>query len=403
MKKLMQAFQIKSIFLPSPSQNYLSSPSKSLISWITAYSTLSQKKAISPKLNVENSILADYLVGSLKLSKNRALSISSKLHCQTLEKPEQTVRFFRGLGFSDAHIRAIVNSVPRLLLSDTEKTLKPKVEFFQELGLSGPLLGTFISRTPCILYCSVDRCLNPRVDLIRKIIATDGRTRSKESVNDNLFRIITRCGRIILARHTLEDNVAYLKSCGVVGSQLSSLLVRLPRIFTLRYDKLEEVVSRALAMNFTMGSRMLVHGIHVLSCMNSDTFNAKYEVYKAFGFSKEEIDLMFRKSPYIFGLSVATLRRKLELLLSNLKLSRSVVVQIPIMLSMSIEARVMPRYKVLEILKLKGVLKKDPSLSRAMCMQESNFLDTYVLPFKTDVEELLLAYNDQLLNTSTKI
>ncbi|KAL1569591.1 transcription termination factor MTERF15, mitochondrial-like [Salvia divinorum] len=400
MKKLMQGFRIKSILLPSLSENYSSSPSKSLVSWIAVYSTVSQKKAIAPKPHAGNSILANYLIGSLKFSKDKAHSVSSKFsHCETLERPEQAVRFFRGLGFSDAHIRAIANSVPRLLFADTENTLKPKVEFFQELGLSGPLLGSFVSRTPCILYCSVERCLKPRINLIRNIFESDGRNRSIESVNDDLFKTITRCGRIVLARHTLESNIQYLKSCGVVGSQLSSLLFRLPRIFSLKHDKLEEIVSRALAMNFTMGSRMLVHAIHSLSCMSSDTFKVKYEIYKAFGFSKEEIDLMFRKSPYIFGLSVATLRRKLELLLNDLRLSRSVVVQFPGIMSLNFEERVVPRYKVLEILKLKGVLKKDPSLSRAMCLPESKFLETYVQPFKAEAEELLLAYNGQVLNT----
>lgn len=403
MKKLMQAFRIKSIFLPSHSQNYHSSPSKSLISWIAAYSTVSQKKkAIYPKPNAENSLLADYLVSSLKYPKDKALSVSSKFsQCKTLEKPEQAVHFFRGLGFSDAHIRAIALSIPLLLFCNTEKTLRPKVKFFQELGLSGPLLGSFIARTPCILYCSVERCLKPRIDLIRDVFASDGRNRSIESVNDDLFRTITRCGRIVLARHTLA-NILYLKSCGVVGSQLSSLLFRLPRFFSLKQDKLQEIVSRALAMNFTMGSRMLVHAIHSLSCISTETLNGRYEVFKAFGFSKEEVDLMFRKSPYIFGLSVATLRCKLELLLENLELDRSVIIQIPGILSLNIEERVIPRYRVLEILKLKGVLKKDPSLSRAICMSDSMFMNTYILRFKSDAEELLLAYNGRLLNTSTK-
>ncbi|XP_042019004.1 transcription termination factor MTERF15, mitochondrial-like [Salvia splendens] len=366
MKKLMQGFRIRSILPPSLSENYSYSPSKSLISWIALYSTASQKKAIAPNPHARNSILANYLIGSLKFSKDKALSASSKFsHCETLEKPEQAVRFFRGLGFSDAHIRAIANSNPLHL----------------------------------ILQCGLERCLKPRINFIRNIFESDGRNRSIESVNDDLFKTITRCGRIVLARHTLESNIQYLKSCGVVGSQLSSLLFRLPRIFSLKHDKLEEIVSRALAMNFTMGSRMLVHAIHSLSCMSSDTFKVKYGIYKAFGFSKKEIDLMFRKSPYIFGLSVETLRRKLEFLLNDLKLSRLVVVQFPGIMSLNFEERVVPRYKVLEALKSKGVLKKEPSLSRAMCLLENKFLETYIQPFQAEAEELLLAYNGQILNT----
>ncbi|KAH6830572.1 hypothetical protein C2S53_015323 [Perilla frutescens var. hirtella] len=403
MQKLIQSFPFKSILLPSLSQSYHSSLSSSLISWITAYSTFSLNEAFSPKPNVKNSDLADYLVRSFKFSKERSLSVVGKFsRRKSLEKPEEVIHFFRGLGFSDAHIRAIVHCVPRILFADIEKTLKPKVMFFHELGLSGPRLGSFISRTPYILYCSVNGSLKPSIHLIRKVLAGDGRNKCIEMVNDDVFRTITRCGRLILAKHTMKANVLYLESCGVVGSQLSSLLFRLPRIFLMQQDKLAEVVSRALDMNFTKGSRMLVHGIHSLSCMTMRTLNGKFEVFRAFGFTKEETDLMFRKSPYVFALSVAKLRCKLELLLNNLKINRLAVVQIPGILSLNIEERVIPRYKVLEILKLRGLIKKDSSLCTAMCLQESKFLQRYILPFKTDAEELLLAYRGQFLSTSQK-
>lgn len=402
LEKVIRAFPFKSI-QSSLSQNYHSSPSKSLISWIAAYSTFSRNEAFSPESNAKNSVLADYLVGSLKFSKEKALLVSSKFsHYKYLEKPEQVVHFFRGLGFSDAHTRSIAHCVPRILFADIEKTLKPKVIFFQELGLSGPDLGSFISRNPYILNCGLNGSLKPTIRLIRNVFASDGRNRSIEMVNDDLFRTITRCCRIVLAKHALEANILYLKSCGVVGSQLSSLLFRLPRIFVLQQDKLAEVVSRALDMNFTMGSRMLVHAIHSLSCMSIETLNGKYEALREFGFSKEEVDSMFRKSPYVLGLSGAKLRCKLELLLNNLKINRLVVVRIPAILSLNIEERVIPRYKVLEILKSRGLFRKDPSLSRAMILAESKFLQSYVLPFKTDAEELLLAYNGQFLNTSEK-
>lgn len=399
LQKVIRALPFKSTQC-SLSQNYHSIPSKSLISWITSYSTFSQNGAFSTEPNVTNSVLADYLVGSLNFSKDKALSVSSKFsHYKTLEKPEQVVHFFRGLGFSDTHIRSITNSVPRILFADIEKTLKPKVIFFQELGLSGPDLGSFLSKSPYILNCSLNGSLKPTIHVIRNVFASDGRKRSIEMVNDDLFRTITRCYRIVPAKQSLEANILYLKSCGVVGSQLSSLLCRLPRIFTMQQDKLAEIVSRALGMNFIMGSRMLVHAIHSLSCMSIETLNGKFEVLREFGFSEEEIVSMFRKSPYVFGLSAVKLRSKLELLLNNLKINISEVVQTPAILTLNIEERVIPRYRVLETLKSRGLLRKDPSLSRAMILSESRFLQSYVEPFKTDAKELWLAYNGKLLST----
>ncbi|KAI3451095.1 hypothetical protein Pfo_007760 [Paulownia fortunei] len=248
----------------------------------------------------------------------------------------------------------------------------------------------------------VDRSLKPCIGLIKKVIKNDGRTRSNEKVNDDLFRTLTRCSRIVHVKSRLEANIQYLEICGVVGSQLSALLLKQPRIFSLGKEKLAELVSRALDMDFTMGSRMLAYAIHSLSCMSINTLNGKYEVFRMFVFSMDELALMFRKSPHAFGLSEAKLRWKIEFFLNNLKINKLVLVPHPTLLTCSIEDRVIPRYTVLEMLKSRRLFGKDLNLYSAMCISNRKFLEKYILRFKNDAEDLLLAYNAQLPDNSEK-
>lgn len=404
MRKLKEAFPFRSVFLSSLSQNY-HPPSNSPLSPITSSWTFSHNRASSstPNLNVKNSVLADYLIHHLKLSSDKARSVSSRYpRIISAEKPEKVVCFFKDLGFSDAHIQCVVCGAPQVLFADVEHTLKPKLTFFQELGLSGPRICSIISKNPGILKCSLDKTLKPCINLISKVLEGDLRYTSKEQVNDRLFRVLTNSCRIVHVRARLKANIQYLESCGVVGSQLSSLLLIRPRIVSMNADKLPKLISWALDMNFPLGSRMFVHAIRCLSCMNSNTLNGRFEVFRMFGFSEDELASMFRKSPYTFGLSEGVLRYKIGFFLRDLKFNKSVLVQHPVLLAYNIEERILPRYKVFEMLTSKRLLKEGYTFSSLVFPTNQQFLEKYILRFENDAEELLSAYNGKLLHASEK-
>ena len=384
MSKLMHALLFKSRLF----QNHGVSFCNPLVRYVASSST--------PHLSAKNSVLLDYLVGSLKFSTDKALSVSSSYsRTKSLERPQEVISFFKGLGLSDARVQSIARAVPSILFADVEKTLKPKVTLFQELGLS-----TLISRNPFALTFSLERTLRPSISLIKKVLVSDGRYRSEEQVNGDLLRVLTRCSTIFYMTTRLEANIVYLESCGIVGSQLSSLLLSRTRLFTMPVEKLKELVSRAVGMNLDTGSRMLAHAIGVLGCSSAKTLNGKYEVLRLFEFSKDEIDSMFVKWPYMFGLSETNLRCKIEFFLNDIKIEKALLVQQPNLLSFSIKERVIPRCKVLEILKSRRLVSKDLRLITTMSPSNRKFYDKYILPFTNDAEDLLLAYNGKFLDTS---
>ncbi|KAL7144055.1 hypothetical protein ABFS83_08G232900 [Erythranthe nasuta] len=406
MRKFIPGFRSKHLLLHSPlSQKCQSNPDKSLLSSIPSSFAFSHDRACSstPEQEAKTSVLSNYLISTLKFSKSRALTVTNQYsYIKSLEKPEKTVLFFKGVGFSDAQVKYIASHMPSLLFASVEKTLKPKFVFLQELGLSGPRIGDVISRNPNILNYSLDRSLKPTVLLIKEVLTSDGKNRSEEKVRDDLCRILMRSNRISSSKSNLEANIDYLKSCGVCGSQLSVTLLQNPGLFVLRKEKILQLVKRALDMDFTMGSRMLVYGVLTLSRLSVKTLSGKFEVFGVFGFSEAEIVSMFRKSPIAFHTSKEMLRSKLELYLSTLGIDKTLLVQHPVILSCSAEKRVIPRYRVVEKLKSMGLLSKGSSFYSAMCMSNKNFLEKYILRFEKEADELMLAYNGQLVNTSEK-
>ncbi|KAK9233489.1 hypothetical protein WN943_023739 [Citrus x changshan-huyou] len=261
----------------------------------------------------------------------------------------------------------LVYTKPTILFADVNKTLKPKIGYFQQLGLVGSDLA-------------------------------------EDYNNEDLIRVIRRMSWNLVMdteKSGLLRNIEYVKSCGIVGSQLSRLLVRQTRIFCFKEPKLRHLVSRLLEMAFSTNSRMFVYGLHALSCLSEETFDRKLELFRSYGFSKEEFMEMFRRAPGIIKSSEERLKSGLEFFLKEIEFEKAVLVHIPVCLTLSIENRVIPRYRVFQIVTSRGMLKKGWSFPSFLISSEENFLKKFVLSFGDDAEELLRAYKGHKLGSSS--
>ncbi|XVE86691.1 hypothetical protein DITRI_Ditri18aG0054300 [Diplodiscus trichospermus] len=362
---------------------------KSFVSFIYISSSSS---SLSSSTSVSNPRLFNYLVKNLDFSETLALSISNRYSdVKSFKKAQSVATFFQSLGFSNAQIAAAVRLAPHILRADVEKKLKPKIKFFQDLGLVEPHLGKFFSRNSTLLTCSLKK-LVPSIQFVKKILGNN---------NEDLFKVFNRCNGFIARDGILKlsRNVEYLERCGIVGSQLSKLLTRQPRIFRMKESALRDLVLRVLGMGFSTNSRMLVHAIHTWNCMSEQTFKKKCELVKSFGFSDNDCLEMFRKTPGFFRVSEKKMKLGIEFFINIAKFDKNVLVSRPVFLMNSLEDRVIPRYRVLQIIKSKKLLKRDPSFSYILEYSENEFLK-FMSRFPDDVEELLRAYRPHLLHTS---
>ncbi|KAL5751758.1 hypothetical protein ACOSQ2_022265 [Xanthoceras sorbifolium] len=176
------------------------------------------------------------------------------------------------------------------------------------------------------------------------------------------------------------------------------LLKRRHGIFVMEESKLRDLVSRASDMGFCVNSRMFVHGLCVVSCLSKETFERKLELFRSFGFTKQEAMEMFQKQPTLFNKSEEQLKLSLDFFLNKVELRKESLIRGPRCLSHSLEDRVIPRYKVMQILKSKRLLKKKrPSFVTMLSYSNEEFLERYVARFTDDAEELLMAYNGHFI------
>ncbi|KAL7131496.1 hypothetical protein ABFS83_12G007300 [Erythranthe nasuta] len=259
-----------------------------------------------------------------------------------------------------------------------------------------------VSKNPFLLASSLSKTIKPGIEVIKEVLESE---KSNYDNNNNfkalMFRILSRYAFVIGKDSVLRSNIAYLRRCGVVGSQLITMLKCEPRLLSIPEEELRNLVSRATEVGFLMGSRMLVYGILALYGNTPETIDRKSKLLRSFGFSQDESNEMFVKSPPIFKTSEAKLRRGIEFFLQTVMLDKSVLVGTPALLDFSLEKRMIPRYKILEVMKSRGLLEKDPSFVTVAFLTDKKFVEKYILRFgNDDAKELLLAYENHLLQES---
>lgn len=382
----MQSLKLSpALFYSHPLLNHLSSNSvRSFLLSLSTGSLSTQAQYLK-----ESASLIDYLNANFKFSKSQSVYIAKHVSATTFpEKPLSMMRFFKQIGFSETQIRNMILQRPQVLFSDVDKTLRPKIELFQRSGFEGSELCMFISKNPTVLTASLKKALVPSVEAIRRIVHDE-----KEFV-----QVLRKCGPILPKYRKFVDNITFLESLGIVGSQLSMLLKRQSRLLTAQQSKVKSYALRAVDMGFHENSRMFVHALLTICGLSFKTFSRKLELIQCFGFSKDESLQMFKRSPGLLRTSEKKLKVGVEFFLHTVMLSKSVLVHRPMILMYSIEDRVIPRYRVFQLLISKKLCKKVPSYISVLCLSEEMFLDKYISRFRENAVELLVAYKGHCLD-----
>lgn len=298
-----------------------------------------------------------------------------------------------------AQIRHTVRVKPQILLADLNKVLKPKLEFFRQLGLEGSDLGKFISTRSSLLTASLQRKVVPCVEIVKKTLGND------VVAGKDLIRVMSRCHWLMTRdpQARLVGNIAFLESYGIVGCELSKLLTTRPRVFGLPEPILRNVVSRVLDMGFCVESRMFVYAIHNLSGLSDETFRKKLDLFRSFGFSDDECVDILRRSPNLVKTSDEKLKFGIDFFMNTVKFEKPVLIRGASCLTLSMENRVIPRYRVLEVLKSKKLLNEKPILYSFFKITDDEFMDKYISRFKDDAEELLVAYRGHVSEIPKKV
>ncbi|XP_054820670.1 transcription termination factor MTERF2, chloroplastic-like [Prosopis cineraria] len=329
--------------------------------------------------------IIDYLNTNIKLSKAQSVYISKRLsQARCPQHPWTVLNYLKQTGLSESQILSMIGCQPQILFSSISETLKPKIEYFQLLGFQGSELSKLLSKNAKLLVCSLNKTLVPSVEAFRRIINEE----------KDLIKLLHRNGNWMIPNHQkVLRNAAFLQSCGIVGSQLSFLLATEGRLFVQQESLLQNHVSRAVNMGFSINSRMFVYALRVISSLSIVKLDRKLELIQSCGFSKDETMRIFRRSPPLLHQSEKRLKFGIGVCLDKIMVPRSLLVNNPVILMLSMEKRVIPRWRVLQLLISKKLIPdKIPNFLAVLKLREDKFMEKYISEFRDNEKALLEAY-----------
>ncbi|KAJ8434263.1 hypothetical protein Cgig2_010473 [Carnegiea gigantea] len=334
--------------------------------------------------------LADQLVHSLSFSRQQAFSISDKL-VQTrrfsgpnkvsdpnvLRKADSVIGFLKQNGLDQSHIRDMVSSLPKILMCKVDKTLKPKFEVLQEHGFSGPDLAVVVSADPSILLCGLNSTILPVLRALGELLSTDDAVaimKTMKGLKRSSFRTVA---------NFLLPNIALFQNYGIPMELIRKHLLARPSAFVRSTKSLETILIRVEGkLGIPRNSRMFFYGVYLLSSNCERNIESKCQVFKSFGWSQSDIRELMRRGPNCFRLSEENIKKSLNYLMKELGCEPKFVISNVFLLTCSLESRLVPRYRILMVLKEKGLVRQNYAFPSAVKLSESQFLMKFVLPFE---------------------
>ncbi|KAL5708799.1 hypothetical protein ACHQM5_019556 [Ranunculus cassubicifolius] len=332
-----------------------------------------------------NSFTISYLINSCGLSQQKAISISKKFHFESPTNPDSVLTLLRNNGFSHSHISKIIAQRPELLVSSVDKTLKPKFDFFSSKGFYGGALVKVLCREAKVLTYSLENTIIPSFHFLRSIVGTDAK----------VIAVLRRYMNVLAMYKTIESNIGLLLDHGVPMSMIQKLLVSQPRMFSRSTSRFCEYVEEVKKMKFDPSQHLFLAALNVLNAMSRSSLEAKFDVYRSWGWSEDELQGAFRKHPYCVALSEENIMSTMDTFVNKFGYAPSSIAQKPSLLLYSCEKRIIPRCSAMQILIKNGKVKQSTNLRSLLQMTEDKFLKKYINRFEKEVPELLRAYQGE--------
>ncbi|XP_021723261.1 uncharacterized protein LOC110690699 isoform X1 [Chenopodium quinoa] len=126
---------------------------------------------------------------------------------------------------------------------------------------------------------------------------------------------------------------------------------------------------------------MFFYGIQSVAVSSDKNIDDKCEIFKSFGWTQSNVKDLIRRHPLCLTLKEEIIKEKLDFLINQLGY-KPACPGFQSLFSCSIEKRLLPRHRVLQVLREKRLIKKHYRLSGASVLTEANFLKKFVLPFE---------------------
>ncbi|VAI52739.1 unnamed protein product [Triticum turgidum subsp. durum] len=347
----------------------LSSPSASTISPLhRLFSAAAPAVSPNPSFAVD-----DYLVATCGLTRAQALKASPKLsHIKSPTNPDAVLAFLAGLGLSDADIAALVARDPQFLCAKVEKTLAPVVAGLTGVGLSPSDIVRLVSLSPNSFRC---RSIVSKLHYYLPLFGS----------SENLLRALKRNSYLLSSDldGVVKPKVTLLRECGLGACDIAKLCSNQPGLLTTNLERFQVLVACAEKIGVPRGSRMFRHALRAVASFREEEIAARVEYLRnTFMWTDGEVGIAVSTFPLMLSRSKESLQRRSEFLISEVGLEPAYIAHRPVMLGLSLEGRLRPRYCAVKFLKENGLLKRDPNYSIVFRETEKTFRDKFICPHK---------------------
>ncbi|XP_065867778.1 uncharacterized protein [Euphorbia lathyris] len=333
-----------------------------------------------------SSFTVQFLVNSCGLPLKSALSISGKFQLdeRNPQKPQSVLQLLKSHHFSDTQVAKLIVKYPRILHIKVKDNLQPKLEYFVESGFAGELLPQIIVSKPYALFRSLDSQIKPCVEFLRSFLHS----------NDKIATAILRSRWLFdfNLNGMMRANVDFLMKEGVPSHGIGKLILS-GRVLSYNSETMIYAVNDVKTLGLEPNAPMFVHALKVMISMSASTWEKKIGFMKSMGWKEEDILKAFTRHPYYLAFSEAKIRKALHFYLNIMKLQPKSLVANPVLLGLSVEKRIRPRFNVLNILESKKLIeinKKD--FKKDFMISEKDFKQKYVDEYIPKVPGLLEIY-----------
>ncbi|XP_010916987.1 transcription termination factor MTERF8, chloroplastic [Elaeis guineensis] len=327
-----------------------------------------------------------YLINSCGFSSAGASKATKFLaHLKSTERPDAFLGFMRNRGFDDAGLRKIVSFDPKFLCcDDADKLLAPRFRFFQELGFSGTDLTRLFLSNPDILRINLHRSIQPRLEFWTALLGS--KEHLLKVLKISAWFLSTSIEKIIM------PNLSLLRECGISDQRTALVLRKSPFLILRSPQKLRALMERVDGMGVPRSSGMFLWALWAISLLSEAKFNAKRRLLMSLGWSEVEFSAAFCKVPLFMTNSEKMLSTKMAFLVKEVGYGPSDVAFCPKLLMYSLERRLKPRHRVMQMLEASGFPSGKCKFSTLMNRSDEGFMDKFVIPHKEKVPGLLEMY-----------
>ncbi|WOK99124.1 hypothetical protein Cni_G07836 [Canna indica] len=344
-----------------------------------------------------DSFTVNFLTTQCNFPLPAALTVARALRIDesSTDKPLAVVSLLRSHGLSPSHVARLVAQRPVVLLSRPERTLAPKLRFLSSF-LPPSFVSDLLLICPCLLSRSLQAHIEPLFSLLRCFLDSP----------EALF-FAARRGQFLFTcnlQATVAPNIALLLSSGVRSGNIAKLLSTHPHCFVVPAARFVEAVNNAISVGVGPGMSLFIYALRAMLGIRQSRWETRSQVFKRLGWSEEEFRIAFQRAPLFVLVSDQKIKKMANFLMKEAQLKASDLSRQPKLLMYSLENRLLPRFRVFQVLEAKGMLKNASENKRngliigMFTCTEGEFVDRYVRRHNTAAPELMGIYNCNIGN-----